>query len=47
MMKRTTGFEIQLLATNYIVVQTANALAFALAHSSACLCNTDTDTNKC
>ena len=46
-MKRTSGHEIQLLAPNCIVVQTANALVFTLAHSSACLCCTNADTNKC
>ena len=46
-MKRTSGHEIQLLATNCIVVETANALVFMLAHSSACSCCTNADTSKC
>ena len=46
-MKRTSGHEIQLLATNCIVVETANALVFMLAHSSVCSCCTNADTSKC
>ena len=46
-MKRTSGHEIQLLATNCIVVETANALVFMLAHSSTCSCCTNADTSKC
>ena len=46
-MKRPNVHEIQLLAPNCIAVKTANALVFTLAHSSACLCCTNADTNKC